>query len=58
MDRPTLELPVLHPLLREVEGSERLREFAQALPARARAVSYTQQRAHDTQADLVWRLVR
>ena len=36
MDRPTLELPVLHPLLREVEGSERLREFAQALPARAR----------------------
>ncbi len=36
MDRPTLELPVLHPLLREVEGSERLREFAQALPVRAR----------------------
>ena len=36
MDRPTpLELPVPHPLLREVEGSERLREFAQALPVRA-----------------------
>ena len=36
MDRPTLELPVLHPLLREVQESERLREFAQALPVRAR----------------------
>ena len=36
MDRPTLELPVLNPLLREVAGSERLREFAQALPVRAR----------------------
>src|SRR5918995_4134450 len=36
MDRPTLQLPILHPLLREVAGSDRLREFAQALPTRAR----------------------
>jgi transcription-repair coupling factor (superfamily II helicase) len=36
MDRPTLQPPILHPLLAEVRGSERLREFAQALPTRAR----------------------
>jgi transcription-repair coupling factor (superfamily II helicase) len=36
MDRPTLQLPILHPLLAEVRESERLREFAQALPTRAR----------------------
>ena len=36
MDRPTLQLPILHPLLREVAESERLRELAQALPTRAR----------------------
>jgi transcription-repair coupling factor (superfamily II helicase) len=36
MDRPTLQLPILHPLVREVAESERLRELAQALPTRAR----------------------
>jgi transcription-repair coupling factor (superfamily II helicase) len=36
MDRPTLQRPILHPLLREVAESERLREFGQALPTRAR----------------------
>ena len=36
MDRPTLQRPILHPLLAEVRESDRLREFAQALPARAR----------------------
>ncbi len=36
MDRPTLQPPILHPLLREVAESERLRDLAQALPARAR----------------------
>ena len=36
MDRPTLQLPILHPLVREVAETDRLREFAQALPTRAR----------------------
>jgi transcription-repair coupling factor (superfamily II helicase) len=36
MDRPTLQRPILHPLLREVAESARLREFEQALPTRAR----------------------
>jgi transcription-repair coupling factor (superfamily II helicase) len=36
MDRPTLQRPILHPLLREVAESARLRELAQALPSRAR----------------------
>ncbi len=36
MDRPTLQLPILHPLVREVAETDRLRELAQALPSRAR----------------------
>ncbi|HZB23332.1 MAG TPA: CarD family transcriptional regulator, partial [Gaiellaceae bacterium] len=36
MDRPTVQTPVLHPILREVAESDRLREFAAALPVRAR----------------------
>jgi transcription-repair coupling factor (superfamily II helicase) len=36
MDRPTLQRPILHPLLREVAESARLREFERALPTRAR----------------------
>jgi transcription-repair coupling factor (superfamily II helicase) len=36
MDRPTLQLPILHPLVREVAETDRLRELAQALPTRAR----------------------
>jgi transcription-repair coupling factor (superfamily II helicase) len=36
MDRSTLEQPILYPLLRELAENERLREFAQALPVRAR----------------------
>jgi transcription-repair coupling factor (superfamily II helicase) len=36
MDRPTLQPPILHPLVREVAENERLRELAQALPTRAR----------------------
>jgi len=36
MDRPTLQLPILHPLVREVAETDRLRGFAQALPTRAR----------------------
>jgi transcription-repair coupling factor (superfamily II helicase) len=36
MDRPTLQLPILHPLVREVAETDRLRDPAQALPTRAR----------------------
>jgi transcription-repair coupling factor (superfamily II helicase) len=36
MDRPTLQPPILHPLLRELAESERLRDVARALPTRAR----------------------
>jgi transcription-repair coupling factor (superfamily II helicase) len=36
MDRPVLPPPVLAPLVRELADSDRLRAFAEALPARAR----------------------
>src|SRR5215211_8662305 len=36
MDRPTLQPPILHPILRQVAETDRLRERAQALPTRAR----------------------
>jgi transcription-repair coupling factor (superfamily II helicase) len=36
MDRPVLQPPVLAPLVRELAESDRLRAFAEALPARAR----------------------
>src|SRR5919109_4887548 len=36
MDRPTESPPVLEPLVRELAESDRLRAFAEALPARAR----------------------
>jgi transcription-repair coupling factor (superfamily II helicase) len=36
MDRPVLQPPVLAPLVRELAESDRLRTFAEALPARAR----------------------
>src|SRR5215210_9097169 len=36
MDHPTLQPPILHPLVRELAENERLREFAQTLPSRAR----------------------
>ena len=36
MDRPTLQPPILHPVLRRVEETDRLREFVQSLPSRAR----------------------
>jgi len=36
MDRPTLQPPILHPLVRQVAETDRLRALAQALPTRAR----------------------
>src|SRR5215218_9497254 len=36
MDRPTLQPPILHPILRQVAETDRLRDLAQALPTRAR----------------------